>query len=450
MEFRITTPTGEVRWIDHVCSPVTENGRFLGVRGSNRDITERKKGEQDLRRALEEIGHLRDQLEVDNSYLTEELKLSGCIKGIVGVSDALGYVLGKARQVADTSSTVLILGETGVGKDVIATAIHNLSDRRIRPLIRVNCSALPATLIESELFGHEKGAFTGAAGMRKGRFEIANGTTLFLDEVGELPMDLQAKLLRVLQDGEFERVGGNATLKTSARIIAATNRNLIDEVKAGRFREDLWYRLNVFPITLPPLRQRREDIPLLVHHFIEKHCRRMGRPLLEVSKATMNVLEARRWPGNVRELENAVERAVISSRGSRFESGDATGSNEVPTLAAESDGRPTLQRLEHDHIVATLERLNWQVEGEGGAAEVLGINGSTLRSRMLKLGIRRPGSGPPARPLSTPDGDDLRSARCRARLGSEGNGVADRHLHHAAPGSLSYESDRRVGARGLV
>ena len=231
---------------------------------------------------------------------------------------------------ADTSSTVLILGETGVGKDVVATAIHNLSDRRARPLIRVNCAALPPTLIESELFGHEKGAFTGAAAQRKGRFEIANGSTLFLDEVGELPLDLQAKLLRVLQDGEFERVGGNVTLKTNVRIIAATNRNLLEEVKAGRFREDLWYRLNVFPITLPPLRQRREDIPLLVHHFIEKHCRRMGRPLLEVTRATMKDLESREWVGNVRELESVIERAIITSRGTTLQLADESRAGTRP------------------------------------------------------------------------------------------------------------------------
>ncbi len=401
MEFRITTPTGEVRWIDHVCSPVMEHGQFLGVRGANRDITARKQGEQDLRRALEEIGHLRDQLEVDNSYMSEELKLRGGIEGIVGESDALGYVLGKARQVANTSSTVLILGETGVGKDAVATAIHNLSDRRARPLIRVNCAALPPTLIESELFGHERGAFTGAAGTRKGRFEIADGTTLFLDEVGEMPLDLQAKLLRVLQDGEFERVGGNVTLKTNARIIAATNRNLLEEVKAGRFREDLWYRLNVFPITLPPLRQRREDIPLLVHHFIEKHCRRMGRPLLEVTRATMKDLESREWVGNVRELESVIERAIITSRGTAMqlsEDGPRATTAGAPTVTPSAT---SLADAERQHIMMMLERTGWQLAGAGGAAELLDINASTLRSRMQKLGIRRPSQRSEVAPAET-------------------------------------------------
>jgi PAS domain S-box-containing protein len=392
LEFRIKTASGEIRWIDHVCSPVVENGQFLGVRGSNRDITERKRAELDLRKALAEIEHLRDRLEVDNTYLSEELKLREGIEGIVGASDALGYVLGKARQVAETSSTVLLMGETGVGKDMVAAAIHNLSGRRARPLIKVNCAALPPSLIESELFGHEKGAFTGAATQRKGRFEIAHGTTLFLDEVGELPLELQAKLLRVLQDGEFERVGGNVTLKADVRIIAATNRNLIEEVKAGRFREDVWYRLNVFPITLPPLRQRRDDIPLLVRHFIEKHCRRMGRAPLEVTRATLQDLQSREWVGNVRELESVVERAVIISRGSTLKLGDDAGGGEtsVESGPGSHGGVKTLDQAEREHIVATLDRTGGRLEGEGGAATLLGINPSTLRSRMLKLGIRRP------------------------------------------------------------
>ena len=225
------------------------------------------------------------------------------------------YVLSKVQQVAPTSSTVLLLGETGVGKSLIAQAIHDTSPRRARPLVTLNCAALPATLIESELFGHEKGAFTGAHAQRRGRFEIADASTLFLDEIGELPLDLQSKLLRAIQDGEFERVGGNVTLKTDVRLVAATNRRLDEDVRAGRFRQDLWYRLNVFPITVPPLRQRPEDIPLLVTVFVEKHCRKQGKPVLQVSKAAMKALQGREWAGNVRELENVVERAVISSPG---------------------------------------------------------------------------------------------------------------------------------------
>ena len=271
------------------------------------------------------------------------------------------------------------------------------SARRARPLVTLNCAALPATLIESELFGHEKGAFTGAHAQRRGRFEIADASTLFLDEIWELPLDLQGKLLRAIQDGEFERVGGNVTLKTDVRLVAATNRRLDEEVRAGRFRQDLWYRLNVFPITVPPLRQRPEDIPLLVTAFLEKHCRKQGKPILQVSKAVMKALQGREWPGNVRELENVVERAVISNRGPMFELGDdpvATVSLS-PTRGGGPDDRRTLAEAERDHVTATLERLYWRIEGDGGAADALGINASTLRSRMRKLGIHRPGPRPP-------------------------------------------------------
>jgi chemotaxis protein methyltransferase CheR len=258
--------------------------------------------------------------------------------------------------------------------------------------VTLNCAALPAALIESELFGHEKGAFTGAHAQRRGRFEIADASTLFLDEIGELPLDLQGKLLRAIQDGEFERVGGNVTLKTDVRLVAATNRRLDEEVRAGRFRQDLWYRLNVFPITVPPLRQRPEDIPLLVMSFIEKHCRKQGKPVLQVSKAVMKALQTREWAGNVRELENVVERAVISARGAMFELGDdpVTTVSLSPARDGGREDRRTLAQAERDHMTATLERLNWRIEGDGGAADALGINASTLRSRMRKLGIRRP------------------------------------------------------------
>jgi len=398
LEFRIQTATGETRWIDHVCRRVVgADGRDLGIRGSNRDITARKQSDNDLRGALEEIRQLRDRLEVDNTYLREQLQPTPGVGGMVWSSDSMRYVLSKAQQVAPTSSTVLLLGETGVGKSLIAQAIHDLSPRRARPLVTLNCAALPATLIETELFGHEKGAFTGAHAQRRGRFEIADASTLFLDEIGELPLDLQGKLLRAIQDGEFERVGGNVTLKTDVRLVAATNRRLDEEVRAGRFRQDLWYRLNVFPITVPPLRQRPEDIPLLVTAFLEKHCRKQGKPILQVSKAVMKALQGREWPGNVRELENVVERAVISNRGPMFEIGDdpvATVSLS-PTRGGGPDDRRTLAEAERDHVTATLERLYWRIEGDGGAADALGINASTLRSRMRKLGIHRPGPRPP-------------------------------------------------------
>ncbi len=400
LEFRITTPAGEMRWIDHVCTRVVgPDGSDLGIRGSNRDITERKRAEERLSVAFEEIERLRDRLEVDNSYLREQLREDVGFEGLLGASDPMRYVISKVQQVAPTQSTVLLLGETGVGKSVTARAIHDNSSRRSRPLVTLNCAALPASLVESELFGHERGAFTGAHAQRRGRFEIADGSTLFLDEIGDLPLDLQGKLLRAIQDGEFERVGGNVTLKTDVRLIAATNRRLDEDVQQGRFRQDLWYRLSVFPITVPPLRQRREDIPPLVRHFVEKHCRKLGRPTLQVSRAAMKSLQSQDWPGNIRELENVVERAVISTRGEMIDviEEPASAERRPPAPLAASDDLRSLEQVERDHIVATLERLQWRVTGAGGVAEVLDINSSTLRSRMRKLGIERPARDrPPA------------------------------------------------------
>jgi len=402
LEFQVRVRTGELRWVEQLCAPVLgPTGDFLGTRVSARDITERKRAEEELRAAFAEIRELRDRFEAENVYLKEDLALELGPEGIVGESDALHYVLSRVKQVAPTSSTVLLLGETGVGKELIARAIHSLSSRQARTLVRVNCAALPPTLIESELFGHEKGAFTGAIAQRKGRFETADGSTLFLDEIGELPLDLQPKLLRVIQEGEFERVGGNRTIQVDVRLIAATNRVLEDEIRKGRFREDLWYRLNVFPITVPPLRKRRQDIQPLARHFIAKVCRKLGRPALELSKATLADLEAYDWPGNVRELESVLERAVITSPGPALRLGDplgvAAGAAATSSSPAPSEQR-TLEAAERDHIVGTLERLHWRLEGAGGTAEVLGINASTLRSRMRKLGIQRPGGRVPPPP----------------------------------------------------
>jgi chemotaxis protein methyltransferase CheR len=282
---------------------------------------------------------------------------------------------------------VLITGETGTGKELVARAIHSASMRKDRPLVKVNCAALSASLIESELFGHEKGAFTGASARKIGRFELADGATIFLDEIGELPMELQVKLLRVIQEGEFERLGSSNTIKVAVRIIAATNQNLSDAVAKGRFREDLWYRLNVFPITMPPLRQRRDDIPLLVEHFVRRFSKSMGKRVTSVSPATLRSLSGYSWPGNVRELANVIERGVINSSGSVLQIAD-----HFETAAAEPLGSPmkTLDEMERDYITRILEERAWRIEGRNGAARLLGINPSTLRTRMNKLGIQKP------------------------------------------------------------
>jgi transcriptional regulator with GAF, ATPase, and Fis domain len=280
---------------------------------------------------------------------------------------------------------VLIQGETGTGKELVAEAIHGLGPRKDRPLVKVNCAALPPSLAESELFGHEKGAFTGAQSQRKGRFELADGGTLFLDEVGELSQELQAKLLRVLQDGSFERVGGDRTLRVDVRVIAATNRNLAKEVASGRFREDLFYRLNVFPITVPPLRQRKDDVPLLAKAFVVRACERLGRPALELSRSVVQALQAREWPGNVRELQNVIEQAVLVSEGDQVRLPDHVKLDGPPARSLDS-----LEDVERRHILEVLAETDWKLEGRGGAAAVLGLKPSTLRSRMQKLDIRRP------------------------------------------------------------
>jgi len=285
---------------------------------------------------------------------------------------------------------VLIQGETGTGKELVARAIHDRSPRRERPLVKVNCAALPRELVESELFGHEKGAFTGAVQQRRGRFELADGGTLFLDEVGELPLEAQAKLLRVLQEREFERVGGARSLRTDVRVIAATNRDLQSGIAAGRFRSDLYYRLNVFPIVLPPLRERRDDIPRLLHHFAAKASRKLGKVLEGIAPACIEQARAYDWPGNVRELENLVERAMIMSGGAKLDAVELFSGASPPDKAppaAPADA--TLEEVERAHIRRVLERARWVIEGERGAARTLGLNPSTLRGRMRKLGIRK-------------------------------------------------------------
>ena len=386
VEYRLRRHDGEYRWIyDTGAARFSPDGEFLGFTGSCIDVTERKQSVEELQKAHDELSLLKNQLEAENVYLQQELQLDPTFGEIVGQSDAIKYVLFKVTQVAPTDTTVLITGETGTGKELVARAIHGSSARKNRAFIKVNCGALAPSLIESELFGHEKGAFTGAGARKPGRFELANGGTIFLDEIGELPLELQVKLLRVIQEGEFERLGGNKTIKADVRIIAATNRNLKFEVDNGRFREDLWYRLNVYPITVPPLRQRKEDIPLLVEHFVNGYAKKFGKIITSVSPRALQTFQSHSWPGNVRELANAIERAVIHAKGSVLHTIDRFEEIvEEPPFAAK-----TLEEVEREYILRTLENTGWRIEGPHGAANILGLNPSTLRTRMIKLGIQR-------------------------------------------------------------
>src|SRR5580692_6588796 len=347
------------------------------------------------------------RLEAQNTYLIEEIKETHNFEEIIGQSRALAEVIEKVKLVASTDSSVLILGETGTGKELVARAVHSNSERRKRPLVKVNCATLPTGLIEAELFGHEKGAFTGATEKRLGRFELAHGGTIFLDEIGEMPAEAQVKLLRVLQEHEFERLGGRETIKVDVRVIAATNRDLLRAVAEGGFRQDLYYRLNVFPIQLPPLRERREDIAPLVHYFARRFSLKIGRKITRIQRETMERLVSYSWPGNVRELENVIERAVILSRGIELEVAPGVlpdiavvGSSQAvaPRPAAEekSTGAPspqTIDQVERGHILAVLMQTNWRIEGSDGAAALLNLNPSTLRSRMKKLGVQRSTQG---------------------------------------------------------
>ena len=347
--------------------------------------------------AFEQIEELKAQVEQERTYLVDEINSSarfGADSGtFIGSGPALRQVQLRISQVAPTNTTVLISGETGTGKELVARELHNTSPRHARALIKLNCAALPASLIESELFGHEKGAFTGAVERRIGKFELANGGTIFLDEIGELPLDLQAKLLRVLQEREFERLGGTKVLHSDARVIAATNRVLADEVAAGRFRADLYYRLNVFPIELAPLRERREDIEPLLRHFIQRLSKRLGKPVRQVRPPALAALQAYAWPGNIRELEHVLEQAIIVSQGQFLEFAGFAAT--PPMLAAGASSAPaatpmkTLKEQERDHILAALARTGGRVSGAQGAALLLDINPKTLEARMKKLGIRR-------------------------------------------------------------
>jgi PAS domain S-box-containing protein len=346
------------------------------------------------------------RLAAENVYLQEELKSVHNFEEIIGQSPALVDVLEKVNRVAKTDATVLIAGETGTGKELIARAIHSASQRRDKPLIKVNCAALPSTLIESELFGHEKGAFSGAVNRRAGRFELAHGGTIFLDEISEIPLELQPKLLRVLQEREFERVGGVGSIKVDVRVIAATNRDLAKSIQENRFREDLYYRLNVFPLVLPPLRDRPDDVPLLVQHLVRKFSTRLGLRIESVAKATIERLGRYAWPGNVRELENILERAVILSNGPTLEideavlasaaaelrpmvDSEATSVGSDAVSAVENSALESLASSTRSHILAALEKSGWIIDGPHGAAKILAVHPNTLRSRMKKLGIVR-------------------------------------------------------------
>ena len=385
MEYRIVRADGKPRWIASTghahCS---ESGTLDRLMGISVDITDRKRLEEELRNRLREIENLKEQLEKENLYLRDEVVLSFPQDTIIGQSAPIRKVLIAAEQVATTDSTVLITGETGTGKELIARFIHDQSERRDRVMVKVNCGALPPTLIESELFGREKGAYTGALSREPGRFETADGSTLFLDEIGELHADLQAKLLRFLESGEFERLGSSKTLQVNVRVIAATNRDLAEEVKKGRFREDLYYRLNVFPIEVPPLKQRPEDIPLLVRAFIGEFNKQMGKKVQTVSKKAMTLLQQYGWPGNIRELRNVIERAVILSQG------EALNLEMPKKLVEPSAPMPSLEDTERQFILKVLDQTGWRIKGVGGAAEILKLKPSTLYSKMKKLGISFP------------------------------------------------------------
>jgi DNA-binding NtrC family response regulator/ligand-binding sensor domain-containing protein len=350
-------------------------------------LDEKTKHSNELQNALSEVERLKNRLEVENIYLQDEIKLQHNFENIITQSEEMKKVLHKVEKVSPTDATVLVLGESGTGKELLARAIHNISNRSERPLVKVNCSALPANLIESELFGHEKGAFTGATSRKIGRFELADGGTIFLDEIGDLPLELQPKILRVLQEGEFERIGNSKTIEVNVRIIAATNRNLDREIKDGYFREDLYYRLNVFPIIIPPLRERKEDITLLIKYFVDKYSRKVGKKIETISQNMMDKLIEYSWPGNVRELENIIERAVITNEGSKLNLNDT-----LPKSTSVNNSNTklqTLEELERQHIMKVLETTNWQVSGEKGAAKVLGLKRTTLEARMKKLNIEK-------------------------------------------------------------
>jgi PAS domain S-box-containing protein len=385
VEYDIITKDGTIVPDYYGSGKLVKIGDESFIVGQTVDISDMKHAQRKITSQLEEIQALKDQLEVENLYLRNELKDVGSFGEIIGESDTIKHVEYRVEQVAPLDTTVLLEGETGTGKELFARAIHQRSKRGNKPMVTVNCASLPATLIESELFGHEKGAFTGALQKQIGRFELADGGTLFLDEIGEIPLELQSKLLRVLQEGTFERIGSPKTIKVDVRVIAATNRNLEKEISKGRFRMDLFYRLNVFPITVIPLRQRVNDIPLLVEFFVKQFNKVMGKNITRIPKKVIEQLKAYSWPGNVRELENIVERAMIVSKNTVLK----VEHLQLPVFVNEEKFQ-SLADHERDYITKVLEKTLWRINGSNGAAKILDMHPETLRSRIKKLGIIHP------------------------------------------------------------
>ena len=403
----VRTVDDEVFWrkdgssfpVEYTSTPVRDRGELVGAVVVFRNLTDIKQSEENLRRALAEVERLRSRLEAENVYLQEEIRTEHNFDEIIGRSDAIRRVLEAVETVAPTEANVLIEGETGTGKELIARALHGLSSRGGKTLIKVNCASIPKELFESEFFGHVKGAFTGALRTRSGRFELADEGTIFLDEVGEIPLEMQSKLLRVLQEGQFERIGDERTRKVDVRVIAATNRNLKQEIEEGRFRQDLFYRINVFPIEVPPLRKRKEDIPLLAAHFLDKGVRGLEPKGLRLTADDVDRLQRYDWPGNVRELRNVIERAVITARGGalRFDLEGVTAPvaakrPERPAVVGVSQVVPEaeIRQMERDNLLAALECTDWQIYGDDGAAALLGVKPSTLASRIKKMGLEKP------------------------------------------------------------
>ena len=385
-QYRIICSKGSVRWIFSRGKSFFEStDKQFHLMGISFDITELKRVEDQLKEKLCEVEQLKKELEKENIYLREEIQLQEIHDEIVSRSHAMQNVLSQIEQVAKMETTVLIQGETGVGKELIARAIHRLSKRKDRPLVTVNCASLPPTLMESELFGREKGAYTGAMTRMAGRFEVADGATLFLDEIGEIPQELQAKLLRVLEEGKFERLGSTKTITVNVRIIAATNRDLTKEMETGTFRKDLYYRLNVFPIIIPPLRERQDDIPPLVWFFVRQYEKKMGKRIDHIPRQIMQDLKHYPWPGNTRELRNIIEYAMIITTGKTLEV-------RVPRIKMSSENSEilTLKDCERKHILDVLYKTGWRITGNTGAAKILGMKRTTLHSKMKKLGIYRP------------------------------------------------------------